>query len=53
MQTFLVMVVSSLLSALGWAVGAPTGLMAAFVLSMVGMGAGIWLGRRLIAWLLP
>jgi len=30
----------------GWALGAPAGVMTAFVLSMVGTGAGIYAGRR-------
>jgi hypothetical protein len=31
----------------GWALGAPAGLFAAFVVSMVGMGAGMYWGRRI------
>lgn len=30
----------------GWCLGAPVGIMTAFMLSMVGMGAGLYLGRR-------
>jgi hypothetical protein len=30
----------------GWYLGAPDGIMTAFMLSMVGMGAGLYLGRR-------
>lgn len=30
----------------GWALGAPVGLMTAFMMSMVGTGAGIYAGRR-------
>jgi hypothetical protein len=32
--------------ALGWWVGAPVGTMTAFMLSMVGTGAGLYLGRK-------
>jgi hypothetical protein len=31
----------------GWALGAPMGIMTAFVVSMVGTGIGIYAGRRL------
>jgi hypothetical protein len=31
----------------GWAVGAPVGVMTAFIVSMVGTGVGIYAGRRL------
>ena len=31
----------------GWALGAPVGTFAAFVVSMVGTGVGIYAGRRL------
>ena len=30
----------------GWAIGAPVGVMTAFMLSVVGTGAGIYAGRR-------
>ena len=30
----------------GWALGAPVGVMTAFMLSVVGTGAGIYAGRR-------
>lgn len=32
---------------IGWAVGAPMGMFAAFILSIVGTGAGLYLGRRI------
>jgi hypothetical protein len=32
--------------ALGWWVGAPVGIMTAFMLSMVGTGAGLYVGRK-------
>ena len=31
----------------GWALGAPVGIMTAFVVSVVGTGVGIYAGRRL------
>jgi hypothetical protein len=31
----------------GWALGARLGIFAAFMLSAVGMGAGLYLGRRI------
>jgi hypothetical protein len=32
---------------IGWAVGAPFGMFAAFMLSIVGTGLGLYLGRRI------
>jgi hypothetical protein len=32
----------------GWYLGAPVGLMTAFMLSMVGTGAGLYLGRKIV-----
>jgi uncharacterized membrane protein YeaQ/YmgE (transglycosylase-associated protein family) len=32
--------------ALGWWIGAPVGTMTAFMVSMVGTGAGLYLGRK-------
>jgi uncharacterized membrane protein YeaQ/YmgE (transglycosylase-associated protein family) len=34
-------------SALGWWAGAPVGTMTAFMLSMLGTGVGLYLGRKL------
>lgn len=34
----------------GWALGAGVGVMTAFLLSMVGTGAGLYAGRRLARW---
>ena len=31
---------------IGWAVGAPMGMFAAFILSIVGTGVGLYLGRK-------
>ena len=47
MTKLLVMVVSTVASAAGWWLGAHVGIMTAFMLSMVGLGAGIWGGRQL------
>ena len=50
---FIVLVTSTVGSTIGWWVGAPFGLFTAFILSMVGLGFGIWGGRRLArAWAL-
>jgi hypothetical protein len=32
---------------LGWALGSPMGLFAAFILSIVGTGVGLYFGRRI------
>jgi hypothetical protein len=32
----------------GWYLGAPVGIMTAFMLSMVGSGAGLWFGRKVV-----
>jgi hypothetical protein len=32
----------------GWYLGAPVGIMTAFMLSVVGSGAGFYLGRRFV-----
>lgn len=47
MQKLLILVLTTLGSYAGWAVGARVGLMTAFVLSVVGTGLGIHAGRRL------
>jgi hypothetical protein len=38
---------ATVLGAVGWWAGARAGMFTAFVLSMVGTGAGLYLGRRL------
>ena len=43
----LVMVTSTIGSAIGWWCGEPFGLMTAFISSIVGLGVGIWAGRRI------
>jgi hypothetical protein len=47
MTRLLVLVGSTLGSAVGWWLGARVGIMTAFMLSVVGLGVGIWGGRRL------
>ena len=47
MKKLLVLVGSTLGSALGWWLGARVGIMTAFTVSMVGLGVGIWVGARL------
>lgn len=49
MKKLLVMIVSTIGSAIGWWLGARIGIMSAFMLSMVGLGVGIWGGARLAA----
>ena len=49
MKRLLVLVVSTIGSAIGWWLGARIGIMTAFMLSMVGLGVGIWAGARLAA----
>jgi hypothetical protein len=46
MKTLLVLVVSTIGSAVGWWLGARIGIMSAFVLSMVGLGLGMWGGAH-------
>jgi hypothetical protein len=38
---------------IGWIVGAPVGIFTAFVVSMVGTGAGLYAARRLAERFLP
>ncbi len=47
MEKLLVALVSTAGSAAGWWLGAHLGIMTAFMLSIVGLGAGVWGGRRL------
>jgi hypothetical protein len=51
-STLLTWVAATLLGALGWWAGALEGMFTAFVLSMVGTGVGLYLGRRMAAYLL-
>lgn len=52
LSTLLAWVAATLLGALGWWAGALEGMFTAFVLSMVGTGVGLYLGRRMAARLL-
>jgi uncharacterized membrane protein YfcA len=47
MTKLLVMIVSTVTSAVGWWLGSHVGIMTAFILSIVGLAAGVWGGRRL------
>ena len=48
MLKMIVMLATTVGSAVGWWIGAKVGgIMTAFSLSMVGFGVGMWLGRRL------
>lgn len=46
MKKLLVLVYSTVGSAIGWWLGARVGIMTAFIISMVGLGVGMWLGAR-------
>lgn len=46
MKKLLVLLASTAGSYLGWWLGTPGGLFGSFVLSMVGLGAGMWYGAR-------
>jgi hypothetical protein len=52
LSTLLAWVAATLLGAVGWWAGALEGMFTAFVLSMVGTGVGLYLGRRMAAYLL-
>lgn len=47
MKKLLVGIVSTVASTIGWVIGAKAGTMTAFMLSMVGLGVGIYFGARL------
>ncbi len=47
MEKLLVMIVSTVGSAIGWWLGARVGIMTAFMVSIVGLALGVWGGRRL------
>jgi uncharacterized membrane protein YeaQ/YmgE (transglycosylase-associated protein family) len=47
MSTLLAWVGATVIGALGWWLGERQGLFAAFILSVVGTGVGLYLGRRL------
>jgi hypothetical protein len=52
LSTLLAWVAATILGGIGWWAGAMEGVFTAFVLSMVGTGVGLYLGRRLAAHLL-
>lgn len=47
MKTLLVLLASTLLSTGGWWLGSAVGVMTSFMLSMLGLGVGMWLGARI------
>lgn len=47
MKKLLMLVLSTIGSAAGWWLGALVGTMTAFIVSMIGLGIGIWGGARL------
>lgn len=47
MKTLLILLSTSLLSAIGWHVGAKVGMGTAWLLSSVGLIAGVWVGWKL------
>lgn len=53
MRWFLVMLLMSALGWVGWFAGSPLGLGGSFVLSMIGSGIGMYLGRKLVNEYLP
>lgn len=52
LSTLLAWVAATVLGGIGWWAGEMEGVFTAFVLSMVGTGVGLYLGRRLAAHLL-
>jgi hypothetical protein len=52
MQKLLVLVGTMVGGSLGWAIGAPVGLMTAFLLGVVGTAVGLYLSRRVAQYLL-
>ena len=49
MKKFFVMIGSTAGSALGWWLGTPWGIFGSFIVSMVGLGVGMWAGARIAA----
>jgi hypothetical protein len=48
MQKLVVMLGMTVGGYVGWAIGAPAGVFAAFVVSMIGSGAGVYAARLLL-----
>jgi hypothetical protein len=46
MRKLLSLVWSTVFSAIGWWIGAKVGIMTALTISMVGLGFGIWYGKK-------
>jgi hypothetical protein len=46
MKKLLVLIGSTIGSYAGWWLGAPGGIFGSFIVSMVGLGAGMWIGAR-------
>jgi uncharacterized membrane protein YjjP (DUF1212 family) len=53
METLIVLISSTVFSALGWWIGDFIGMGTAFVLSIVGTAVGVYLGRRFVQDYLP
>ena len=53
MEKIIVIVTTTILSALGWWLGAFIGIFTAFTLSMVGTGFGVYFGRKFVRDYLP
>ena len=49
MRKLLMVVLSTIASSAGWWLGSRVGPMTAFIVSMIGLGVGIWGGARLAA----
>lgn len=47
MAKLLVLITTTIGSAIGWWLGSPWGMFTSFVLSVVGFAVGVWAGRRL------
>ena len=47
MTKIIVMLTTTVASALGWWLGSGVGIMTSFILSMIGFGFGMWGGKRL------
>jgi hypothetical protein len=49
MSKLITLLGASVGGAIGWWLGAPVGIMTAFVVSMLGTGVGVYVGRRVAA----
>jgi len=48
MEKLFVWIATTIVSAVGWWLGSMVGMTTAFVLSVVGFGVGMWLGRKVV-----